>query len=70
MERINCLSDAPITPHPSTRSSQYRGGHLRRANIFVEDEIPIHVSQYADNNVSQDIINNNDDKLRQISGKL
>src|SRR4051812_44099863 len=48
-EKSASLSDAPILPPPSTRSSQrsrssspsrpndaqYRAGHLRRANIFV-----------------------------------
>ncbi|KAH1372147.1 hypothetical protein KXX50_004320 [Aspergillus fumigatus] len=85
MESLNNrLSDVPIIPPPSSRSSQrsrssspskpsdaqYRGGHLRRANIFVDDEIPFDVSQYADTNVFHDILSDDNDKLHPISEKL
>ncbi|KAH8428751.1 uncharacterized protein LDX57_006435 [Aspergillus melleus] len=54
-----------VIPPPSTRSSQrsrssspsrpseaqYRAGPLRRANIFVDDDIPTDVSHYANNRV-------------------
>ncbi|KAL3468676.1 hypothetical protein BJX99DRAFT_269687 [Aspergillus californicus] len=64
-ERSGTLSDIPTIPPPSTRSShrsrssspsrpsaaQYRGGHLRRANIFVDDEIPTDIINYMDKKV-------------------
>ncbi|KAL6233951.1 hypothetical protein BDW75DRAFT_213503 [Aspergillus navahoensis] len=77
------LSDIPILPPPSTGSShrtrssspsriseaQYRGGHLRRANIFVDDEVPTDISTYLNANVFYDLISD-DSKLRTISEKL
>lgn len=82
-ERAHSLSDIPIIP-PSTRSSQrsrssspirpsdaqYRGGHLRRAKIFVCDEIPANISYYADTSIFHNLTNYGNDNLHQVSGKL
>ncbi|KAE8356656.1 hypothetical protein BDV28DRAFT_83085 [Aspergillus coremiiformis] len=83
-ERAASLSDLPIMPPPSTRSSQssrsstptrpsdaqYRGGHLRRAKIFVGDEIPESISHYVDTSIFHNLINYGNDYLHQVSEKL
>ncbi|RAH80447.1 hypothetical protein BO86DRAFT_126341 [Aspergillus japonicus CBS 114.51] len=64
-QRIGGLSDIPILPPSSTRSSrrsrssspsrpsdaQYRRGALRRANICVDEEIPMDIRRYTDSRV-------------------
>ncbi|KAB8238711.1 uncharacterized protein BDW43DRAFT_262459 [Aspergillus alliaceus] len=78
-ERAHSLSDTPIIP-PSTRSSQrsrssspirpnaqYRGGHLRRAKIFVCDEIPASISYYADTSIFHHLTNYGNNNLHQVS---
>ncbi|PYI15002.1 hypothetical protein BO99DRAFT_484853 [Aspergillus violaceofuscus CBS 115571] len=64
-QRIGGLSDTPILPPSSTRSSrrsrssspsrpsdaQYRRGALRRANICVDEEIPMDIRRYTDSRV-------------------
>ncbi|KAI9923369.1 hypothetical protein MW887_009939 [Aspergillus wentii] len=81
-QRISGLSDIPILPPSSTRSSQrsrssspsrpsdaqYRRGPLRRANIRVDDEIPMDISRYTDNNIFHTL--NDDNDLYRISEKL
>ncbi|KAL5341188.1 hypothetical protein BJX70DRAFT_359040 [Aspergillus crustosus] len=81
-ERSGTLSDIPTIPPPSTRSfqrsrssspsrpsaAQYRGGHLRRANIFVDDEMPADIIDYIDKNVFHCL--SDDAHLHTISEKL
>ncbi|PKY01711.1 hypothetical protein P168DRAFT_54762 [Aspergillus campestris IBT 28561] len=82
-ERCSSLSDVPIIPPPSTRSSQrsrssspsrpndaqYRGGPLRRANIRVDEEIPVDISDYS-TNIVFNVLDSDDDHLKKISQKL
>ncbi|KAL4935258.1 hypothetical protein BDV06DRAFT_234484 [Aspergillus oleicola] len=81
-EGSSTLSDIPIFPPPSTHSSRtrssspsrisnthYQGGHLRRANIFVDVEAPTDISTYLYKKVLYNLINN-DSKLCTISEKL
>ncbi|KAB8213077.1 hypothetical protein BDV33DRAFT_185511 [Aspergillus novoparasiticus] len=83
-ERAHSLSDIPIIPPPSTRSSQrsrssspvrpsdaqYRGGHLRRAKIFVGDEIPASISCYVNTSIFHNLTSSGNDHLYQISERL
>ncbi|KAE8402482.1 hypothetical protein BDV37DRAFT_295336 [Aspergillus pseudonomiae] len=83
-KRTHNLSDIPIIPPPSTRSSQrsrssspvrpsdaqYRGGHLRRAKIFVGDEIPASISYYVDTRIFHNSTSSGDDHLHQVSERL
>ncbi|RAK98808.1 uncharacterized protein BO80DRAFT_495344 [Aspergillus ibericus CBS 121593] len=81
-DKIDGLPDVPIILPSSTRSSQqsrssspsrptdaqYRAGHLRRASIFVDEDIPPDVSQYVTHILamaSEDI-----DSLQRVSDKL
>lgn len=83
LEGSSTLSDIPILPPPSTRSSRrtrssspsrisdahYRGGHLRRANIFVDEEVSTDISTYLNEKVFYDLMSDNSE-LRTISEKL
>ncbi|PLN81729.1 hypothetical protein BDW42DRAFT_200679 [Aspergillus taichungensis] len=83
-ERAHSLSDIPIIPPPSTRSSQrsrssspvrpsdaqYRGGHLRRAKIFVGDEVPAKISYYIDTCIFHNLTGYGNGHLDQISERL
>lgn len=83
-ERGHSLSDIPIIPPPSTRSSQrsrssspvrpsdaqYRGGHLRRAKIFVGDEIPASINYYIDTRIFHSLTRTGDDHIHQVSERL
>ncbi|KNG83184.1 hypothetical protein ANOM_008833 [Aspergillus nomiae NRRL 13137] len=83
-ERAHSLSDIPIIPPPSTRSSQrsrpsspvrpsdaqYRGGHFRRAKIFVGDEIPTSISYYVDTSIFHNLTSSGDDHLHQVAERL
>ncbi|PWY73918.1 hypothetical protein BO83DRAFT_336834 [Aspergillus eucalypticola CBS 122712] len=69
---------------PSTRSSQrsrssspsrlsdaqYRYRLLRRANIFVDDEIPMDIRHHTENQVFNILLDNNDSNLHKVSEKL
>ncbi|OJJ38805.1 hypothetical protein ASPWEDRAFT_57408 [Aspergillus wentii DTO 134E9] len=57
-------SSSPSRPS----EAQYRQGPLRRANIRVDDEIPMEISLYTDSNVFHTLDNNID--LYKISEKL
>ncbi|KAF4235739.1 hypothetical protein CNMCM8980_003210 [Aspergillus fumigatiaffinis] len=64
------LAAVAVQQSVKAKYAQYRAGHLRRANIFVDDEIPFDVSQYADTNVFHDMLSDDNDKLHPISEKL
>lgn len=63
------FSDIPIMPPPSNPSSQrsrstspskpseaqYRGANIRRANICIDDEIPVDINDYVNRTVFQDL---------------
>lgn len=83
-ERHGSLSDVSILPPPSTRSSQrsrssspsrpsdaqYRSGHLWRAHIFVDDEVPTDIRDHAYTTVFHDLMNDDDAHLHRVSQKL
>ncbi|KAJ9318472.1 hypothetical protein DTO271D3_1134 [Paecilomyces variotii] len=82
-ENLGSLSDVPSLPPPSTRSSQqsrssspsrrsdaqYRVGPLRRANIYVDAEVPDDIEHHTDSRIFC-ALDNDDDNLRQVSEKL
>ncbi|PYI30358.1 hypothetical protein BP00DRAFT_487393 [Aspergillus indologenus CBS 114.80] len=81
-QRISGLSDTPRLPPSSTRSSQrsrssspskpsdaqYRRGPLRRANICVDEEIPMDIRRYTDSRVFH--IPDKDHDLHKVSERL
>lgn len=83
-ERAHSLSDIPIIPPPSTRSSQrsrssspvrpsdaqYRSGHLRRARIFVGGELPTSISDYIDTSIFNTLTSSGNHHLDQASERL